>query len=127
MSDLIKLCPTPHIDYNESDINDFNFDLTLDKNLVFILQDDYIRKATKGIDLELIKKEMSNCKDCLSKGILIDTMKDFLDVHTKRSIDRIKICTNFFAYNDKDVNKPLADKLQSIQNTAEEKKDQREM
>ena len=123
MSDLIKLCPIPRIDYNESDINDVNFDLTLDRNLVFILQDDYIRKATKGIDLEIIKKEMSNCKDCLSKGILIDTMKDFLDIHAKRSIDRIKNCTNFFAYNDKDVKKPLADKLQSIQDKAEEEKD----
>ena len=124
MTDLIKLCPIPHIDYNESDINDFNFDSTLDRNLEFILHDDYLMKAIKGIDLQLIKKELSNCKDCLSKGILIDTMKDFLDVHAKRSIDRIKICTNFFPYNDKDVNKPLADKLQSIQDTAEEKKDQ---
>jgi hypothetical protein len=123
MAALIKLCPIPHIDYNENDINDSNFDLILDKNLAFILQDDYLRKASKGIDLQLIKTDMSNCKECLSKGILIDTMKDFLDIYSKRSGDRIKNCTDFSPYNDKDVSKPLSDKLQSIQNKAEEKKD----
>ena len=124
MADLIKLCPIPHIDYSESDISDAKFDSILEKNLEFILKDVYLSKSTKGIDLQLVKKEMSNCKDCLSKGILIDTMKDFLDIKAERSKDRIKICTDFSPYNDKDVSKPLADKLQSIQDKAEEKKNQ---
>jgi len=123
MASLIKLCPKPPIDYSEGDINATNFEVNLNNNLNYILKDAYFLNAIKGIDLELIKKEMSNCKECLSKGILIDTMKDFLDIHAKRSGSRIKNCTKFDTYNDKDVSKPLSDKLQSIQDTAEKKKD----
>ena len=119
---LIKLCPIPKIDYNEHDINSENFDAILDKNLAYIQDVQDAEKCFPDIIGPLIDK-IKKHKECLSKGFLIDTMKDFLDINADRCGDRIQTCTSFASYKDKDVNKPLADKLQSIQQIAEENKD----
>ncbi len=117
-----QLCPPGiSVDYSEKDINSVNFELMFDRNLAYINDDENLKGCLGDISLvsSLIKDIMGK-KECLCEGFLIDTMKDFLDVHSKRCDNRIKSCASFNNYKDSDVNNPLAEKLQSIQEKAEE-------
>ena len=121
----LKICP-PQGDYSENDINSVNFEIMLNENLSYIKDEGHPNGCfTNGMQelVESLKQDIIEKKECLCEGFLIDTMKDFLDTSSTRCQYRIRSCTNFNNYKDSDVNIPLAKKLQSIQEKAEENGD----
>jgi len=117
-----QLCPKGFSgDYSENDINSVYFETMFDNNLAYINADEHLTGCLGDPALVLgLRQDIMGKKECLCEGFLIDTMKDFLDVHSKRCEYRIESCTSFNKYKDSDVNNPLAEKLQSIQEKAEE-------
>ena len=121
-SATLYLCP-PSGDYSENDINSVNFETMFFNNLSYINDDEHLKGCFVDGLVESLQQDINGKKECLCEGFLIDTMKDFLDVHSKRCEYRIKNCTQFNNYKDSDVSNPLAEKLQLIQEKAEEQKD----
>ena len=120
---FIQLCPNPRLSYSEVDINSDNFSVLLEKNLEFALYGLSCAKFTDEIKNK-INVDMLSKIDCFSKGILMDTKKDFLDISAKsRSEKRIYECTEFSNHNDSDVYNALQEVIDLLSDKAKKNGD----
>ena len=115
---FIQLCPDPRLSYSEADINSDNFSVLLEKNLEFALSGlscaNFTDEIKKGINADMLSKI-----DCFSKGILMDTKKDFLDTSAmSRSEKRIYECTEFSNYNDDELYNALQEAIDLLSDKA---------
>ena len=120
---FIQLCPNPRLSYSEVDINSDNFSVLLEKNLEFALSGLSCTKFTDVIKNK-INADMLRKIDCFSKGILMDTKKDFLDISAKsRSEKRIYECTEFSNHNDSYVYNALQEVIEQLDDNAKKNGD----